>query len=375
MDFWISNYVVCLLLAVFITGMVIPKILLIAFRRNLFDDVNERKIHRGVIPRLGGIAFVPTILFSCFLVLGVGLRLDLSTVQSALDKSFVSMMFLVCALLLMFLVGIADDLIGVRYRAKFIFQIICGFLLVGSGMWIHNLYGFLGIGEWGVIPGSLMTIFLIIYVTNAINLIDGIDGLASGVSMIAFIFYSYLYLQAGEYVMGIICGASVGTLMTFFYYNVFGKSQNHTKIFMGDAGSLTIGLLLSFMSIGVFDIDTVSLPYGENAMILAIAPILLPCLDVVRVFFHRIRRGHNPFLPDKCHIHHKLLALGLVQWQALIIILITDSVFIICNLLLSSVFNATIIVAADIVVWTLMNMLLTHTIRGREKSEGKNLYE
>lgn len=144
---------------------------------------------------------------------------------------------------------------------------------------------------------------------------------------------------------------------------------------MGDAGSLTIGLLLSFMSIGVFDIDTVSLPYGENAMILAIAPILLPCLDVVRVFFHRIRRGHNPFLPDKCHIHHKLLALGLVQWQALIIILITDSVFIICNLLLSSVFNATIIVAADIVVWTLMNMLLTHTIRGREKSEGKNLYE
>ncbi len=295
MEFWIINYIICLTLTVFITGMVIPKILLIAFRRNLFDEGDERKIHRSVVPRLGGIAFVPTILFSCFLLLGTEIRLDITEVKDILDSCMVPVLLLVCAMLLMFLVGIADDLIGIRYQAKFIFQLICGMLLVGSGMWIHNLYGFLGIGSWGVVPGSLITILLIIYVINAINLIDGIDGLASGLSMIAFLYYSYLYLNAGFYIFGLICSAAVGTLMSFFYYNVFGKSQNHTKIFMGDAGSLTIGLLLSFMSIGVFNLPlqtTVNeLPGTENALILALAPIMLPCLDVVRVFFHRIRGG------------------------------------------------------------------------------------
>ena len=105
------------------------------------------------------------------------------------------------------------------------------------------------------------------------------------------------------------------------------------------------------------------------------APIIVPCFDVVRVFFHRVRNGNNPFLPDKCHIHHKLLALGCRQWQALISILFADALFICINLGLSPFINPTWIIAGDLALWIAMNMLLTYTIRVRERNLGVRLYK
>lgn len=374
MNIWIENYLGSLLISVLMTGLIIPKILLIAFRKKLFDSVDERKIHRGAVPRLGGIAFLPSILLAIFLTLAADMRLH--SVDNVLPDAFmpVEVLVLVCSLLLLFLVGIADDLIGVRYRAKFIFQILCGVLLVASGLWISNLYGFFGIGEWPSWLGWFFTILLIVYVANAINLIDGIDGLASGLSIIALAFYSYVLFMAGSYINAVICAAALGTLLPFFYYNVFGKSAKHTKIFMGDTGSLTIGMILGYMSLIVFNLDVTAIPANENVVVLALAPIMLPCLDVVRVFFHRLRNGNNPFLPDKCHIHHKLLALGMVQWKALIIILAADALLIMINLLLSAAVQSTWIILGDVLIWTMLNMLLTHLIRVREQQTGKKLY-
>lgn len=178
MAFWIGNYFLCFILSIVLAGIIIPNIMTIAFKRKLFDEVDERKIHRGVVPRLGGIAFLPAFIFSFFAVVGCNVRLGTPGMGEMLDTTLTSIMFLLCALMLMYLVGIADDLVGVRYRSKFIFQIIAGALIVTSGAWIHNLYGFLGIEQWYAVIGWIMTIFLVIYVVNAINLIDGIDGLA-----------------------------------------------------------------------------------------------------------------------------------------------------------------------------------------------------
>ena len=126
--------------------------------------------------------------------------------------------------MLMYLTGIADDLIGVRYRGKFIFQIIAGALIAMSGLYIRNLFGFFGIGAVNAWLGVAATIFLAIFVINAINLIDGIDGLASGLSAIALTYYSYIFYQAGEYIYAMLAGATLGTLVPFFYYNVFGNA-------------------------------------------------------------------------------------------------------------------------------------------------------
>lgn len=359
---WTYNYFIGMLISIILTGVIIPKIILIAFRKKLFDEIDERKIHRGIVPRLGGIAFLPSIIFSFCVVIGFNLRTEELSLGEPLMMEMIPIFFLLCGLMLMYLVGIADDLIGVRYRGKFLLQIFTGTLLVAGGMWISDLYGFLWIHHCPDWLGWLFSIFLVIYVANSINLIDGIDGLASGLSMIALIFYSIVFFLAGEYLFALMAATTLGTLIPFFYYNVFGHAENHNKIFMGDTGSLTIGTVLAFLSIAMFRIPLGDIPGNQNPFILAIAPIILPCFDVVRVFVHRVRNGSNPFLPDKCHIHHKLLALGLVQWKALITILISDATIVGGNLLLSSLVQPTWLILGDIMAWTLLNFLLTHLI-------------
>lgn len=371
---WTYNYFIGMLISIILTGVIIPKIILIAFRKKLFDEIDERKIHRGIVPRLGGIAFLPSIIFSFCVVIGFNLRTEELSLGEPLMMEMIPIFFLLCGLMLMYLVGIADDLIGVRYRGKFLLQIFTGTLLVAGGMWISDLYGFLWIHHCPDWLGWLFSIFLVIYVANSINLIDGIDGLASGLSMIALIFYSIVFFLAGEYLFALMAATTLGTLIPFFYYNVFGHAENHNKIFMGDTGSLTIGTVLAFLSIAMFRIPLGDIPGNHNPFILAIAPIILPCFDVVRVFVHRVRNGSNPFLPDKCHIHHKLLALGLVQWKALITILISDATIVGGNLLLSSLVQPTWLILGDIMAWTLLNFLLTHLIRCRERKLGIKLY-
>ena len=371
---WTYNYFIGMLISIILTGVIIPNIILIAFRKKLFDEIDERKIHRGIVPRLGGIAFLPSIIFSFCVVIGFNLRTEELSLGEPLMMEMIPIFFLLCGLMLMYLVGIADDLIGVRYRGKFLLQIFTGTLLVAGGMWISDLYGFLWIHHCPDWLGWLFSIFLVIYVANSINLIDGIDGLASGLSMIALIFYSIVFFLAGEYLFALMAATTLGTLIPFFYYNVFGHAENHNKIFMGDTGSLTIGTVLAFLSIAMFRIPLGDIPGNQNPFILAIAPIILPCFDVVRVFVHRVRNGSNPFLPDKCHIHHKLLALGLVQWKALITILISDATIVGGNLLLSSLVQPTWLILGDIMAWTLLNFLLTHLIRCRERRLGIKLY-
>lgn len=375
MPLWIENYFLCLIVSLVLAGIIIPSIIKIAFKRSLFDGIDERKIHRGLVPRLGGISFMPAFIFSFFLVIGCDIRLNVAGHHEALELAMVAVRFLLCALMLLFLVGIADDLIGVRYRSKFLFQIIAGALIVISGCYIKDLYGFVGIDSLPDIAGWIITVFLVIYVVNAINLIDGIDGLASGLSGVALIFYSYIFFRAGEYADALLAGATLGTLLPFFYYNVFGSAENHTKIFMGDTGSLTIGMVLAFLSIRIFDLPKGTDVADGNMMVVAIAPIIVPCFDVARVFLHRLRNGHNPFLPDKCHIHHKLLALGCRQWEALITILVADVMFILLNLALSSYLNPTWIIVGDMVLWILLNVLITQLIRNRERAQGVRLYE
>lgn len=375
MGHWVENYFVTILLSALMTGLIIPKILLIAFRKKLFDSIDERKIHRGIVPRLGGMSFLPSIIFSFFLVVGVNVTVGAEPMKSELDLAIVPLFFLICGEMLLFLVGIADDLIGVRYRAKFIFQILSGVLIAFSGVYIFDLYGFLWIHQLPHWIGWLLTIFLVLFVVNAVNLIDGIDGLASGLSVMGLAWYSFVLWGSEQFAGMLLAGATIGALGPFFYFNVFGRAERHRKIFMGDTGSLTIGMILVFICLVVMCGTGGTVSKTHNIFILAISPILLPCLDVVRVFFHRIRNGRNPFLPDKSHIHHKLLAIGLRQWQALILILGFDALFILLNYVLAAFVQPTWIIFGDIVIWSLLNIVLTGCIRARERRDGNVLYE
>ena len=373
--YWLENDLLCFAISVLIAGILIPKIILIAFRRNLFDEIDERKIHRGVVPRLGGIAFFPAFLFSLTLVVALNLRLGSAPMIDAIGGAFVPIYFEICAIILLYLVGIADDLIGVRYMAKFVVQIVCAILLACSGMYIDNLYGILWLNELPDVLAWLFSILVTVYVVNAINLIDGIDGLASGLSSIALIFYAVVFFNGGEFIYSLLAVASAGTLFPFFYYNVFGDVTKQKKIFMGDTGALTTGMVLVFCAIAVMCAKPDFLTVDYNPAIVALSPLIVPCFDVFRVYFHRVKKGRNPFLPDKCHIHHKILALGMDQAAALLTILGVSIAFIGINVLVSPFTNPTIIFIGDVVVWTIANILLTRAIRQREKRLDKTLYD
>ncbi len=374
-SYWIYTDMMVFCVALLLTGIIIPQILLIAFRKKLFDEVDERKIHKGVVPRLGGIAFLPAIIFSICLVLAVSISLGATDTASAFSGWSQSIMYLLCAEMLMFLVGIADDLIGVRYKAKFVSQILCAIFICASGAYIHNMGGMLWIEEIPAWLGWCLSGFFVVYIVNAINLIDGIDGLASGLSGIALIFYGVVLTLAQEWVLAVLAWAQLGTLVPFFYYNVFGNPNKRKKIFMGDTGSLTVGMLLSFIALSVTNMQISDATKDYNLLVLAFSPLIIPAFDVVRVYFHRIRQHRNPFLPDKCHIHHKLLALGLNQRASLCVILLSAVVFMLINVSLSPYVSASWLLVGDVAIWMCGNLLITKAIRKKEARLNITLYE
>lgn len=249
MYFWIVNCSLAFLLCVLCAGIVIPQILLIAFRKQLFDLPDERKIHHCAVPRLGGIAFKPVVFFTIALLLGINMALGHSEMLSEIGNDVRPLAFAFCSIMVLYLVGMADDLIGIRYRAKFVIQILCGVMLIAGGVYINNLYGILGIHAVPLWLGYPLTILIVVFIINAINLIDGIDGLASGLCSVACLFYGLTFFMLHQHVYAILAFATLGVLVSFFYYNVFGNAEHGKKIFMGDTGSLTVGMMLCFLSL------------------------------------------------------------------------------------------------------------------------------
>lgn len=361
----IVGVIAAFLISLILTGIIIPKILLIAYRKNLFDEQDERKIHKGSIPRLGGIAFVPALIFSICMVMGV-FHLPIYTGVIPLISSEMTraICFGLCGLLLLYLVGIADDLVGVLYRAKFVIQLLTALLLICGGLWINNLHGFCGLYEWPTVCGAALTMLVAVFFVNSINLIDGIDGLASGLSAVALAFYGVVFAMCGDVINAMISFATFGTLVQFFYYNVFGNARMGKKIFMGDTGALCIGFILTYLSVIISRQDSIATT-DFNPIVVAFCPMLVPCFDVLRVFFNRIKAGKSPFMPDRTHIHHKLLKLGMSTPRAMVSILAISAGFIIFNVLLSPVLNPAILIAIDLIAWIAYNKFLSRRIKSK----------
>ena len=361
------------LISAVIARILIPRILLISLRKKLFDIPDDRKIHKRAIPRLGGVSFFPTTLFAFCLVYAFRL-LDGDSI-STLYASYLlpELLLFACGMTLLYLTGIADDLVGVRYRAKFVMQTLAAFLIIAGGIRIEDLHGFCGIHEMPYLVSIGVTALFIVFVINAVNLIDGIDGLASGLSGVACAFYAIVCLRNGLYTYSALAAATLGTLLPFFFFNVFGNALKHRKIFMGDTGALTVGLFLSVMCISICHIG---MPASHaNSAVIGMAPLLIPGFDVIRVYIHRIRANRNPFLPDKTHIHHKLLALGMRQRRAMMTILGSSALLIVANYFLSPYVDITLLFIGDVALWITVNMLLTRRIHAREKSLGVKLYQ
>lgn len=366
-----------IIIAAFITAVIlgriiIPNILAISMRKRLFDEPDARKIHKRPIPRLGGVTFFPVIVFTLCTFTAIHLFkghfvYNIITLNTARE-----MLFLISGLTLLYIVGIADDLIGVRYRKKFVVQIISAAMFPIAGLYINSFYGLFGINEIDPIIGIPFTMLLVVFITNAINLIDGIDGLASGLSMVALVVFGVIFVHFQSWLYALLAFVSVGVIIPFFSYNVFGNADRGRKIFMGDTGSLTLGYILSFFVIRFCMHEPNSMMQVQGSPVLiAFSVLMVPCLDVVRVVLRRARNRKPLFLPDKTHIHHKFLAMGFSPRRALITIQIMSACFCAFTMGALDFMNNTVIFIIDIATWTLLNVWFDKIINKKDQPHRK----
>ena len=368
----IENYTLYLLIAFFASALCglafIPLTLNFCKQKGLYDLPNSRKIHKSAVPRLGGISFMPSMLLATIVAIVV-YNHEGNDQQVTFSLWSVAFFF---SLLLIYGVGIVDDVVGLGARTKFSIQVIAAAVLPLSGLYINNLYGFMGIHEISAGVGSVLTVFIIVFICNAVNLIDGIDGLSAGVSLVALTGFMICFLNEGIIVYSILIAGLIGILVPFLYYNIFGSQEKNRKIFMGDSGSLTLGFILGFLFVK-FSMDNPHVKhFNLESMMLAYTLLIVPSFDVVRVSLVRLKHKAHVFKADKNHIHHKLMRTGLGQHCALIFILVLTLCFILMNLTLWHIFNVRMgyIVFTNIVVWILVNFGINKVI----ESKGQKVY-
>lgn len=366
-----SSYIFILVdfIAAFLLGVALIRLLLrVAYHNRLFDMPGQRKVHTIPVPRLGGISFLPILFIVIAFTIASLYRLELVHKSFADNVVFVRLTYLMGSAMLLYIVGVADDLSGIGYRTKFVFQFLAALVMVFSGLWVRNLYGLFGIHAIPDYVGIPLTILLLMFVMNALNFIDGIDGLAAGISIVSLMCFAAIFIFERKFVYAMVTVVTLGAVLAFWFFNVYGKPEKETKIYMGDTGSLTLGLILCFlvMSLGTF--------VGHNGptrnckyFIIAFSSLMIPLLDVVRLVFYRIRHKRSPFLPDMNHIHHKLMQLGLTPRQTLWTILGADVALILLNAFFSMYVNVNILLVADILLYCLAVDRLTKRILAREK--------
>lgn len=240
--------------------------------------------------------------------------------------------------MLVFFIGLKDDLITVPARKKFLVQLFAALVMIVFGkLQITNLHGLFGIYDISSFAGIILTCFIMVAIMNAFNLIDGIDGLASGLAIVAcFILGSWFFLT-GHLQQSIVAFALGGSLIAFFLYNVFGHTN---KIFMGDTGSLVIGMIVATLIVrfNEFNIGNPS-PYAVNASpAVSFAIVMVPLIDTLRVMTIRIMSGKSPFHPDKNHIHHRLLTLFPTHLTVTLIMVASNATIIGMAMLMNHIF-------------------------------------
>lgn len=355
------------ILAIFLGNLIIPFIIVITHKKKLFDPIDSRKLHQRAIPRLGGVSFVPVQTFLMALTIVIVYKIPFINLEVKSWEIFPMFYVLICGLFVLFIVGLADDLIGVSAKAKLLIQIFVASLFPLAGLWINDLYGLFFIQQH--LPfwiGAPLTVFAVILIINAINLIDGLDGLCSGIVMVGCLVLGVLFLYYEAWIHALFAFITVGVLIPFFYYNVFGTHKRKRRIFMGDTGSLTLGFTMAFLSIAFAMNNKDIKPFSEGAIVVAFSTLIVPVFDVARVIGIRWYTKKPLFRPDRNHLHHKFLRSGMSHHQAMLFILGLVLFFCIFNIVLVEYISNNVVLFLDVLLWALFHYIFN-------KIERKNL--
>ena len=260
----------------------------IFIKKKIFDQINLRSSHNTIATRSGGLSFFVVIFIISVINYLNGIELY--------DYS------ILIPLSILFLVGLYDDINGIDFKLKFIFQIIVAKIIIDNGLIIDNLHGVFGLYEISRILAQLLTILVIVSIINAINFIDGLDGLAISITIIFIAsFQFFAFLNPDFYYLSIIITTC---LIPLYYFNF----RNKNKVFLGDSGSYLLGGMVSVYVLYILSQDYIIKPQFDVHKILFVGSILIyPIIDIIRIFVFRIYNGKSPFIADKNHLHHLIL--------------------------------------------------------------------
>ena len=326
-----DNLFLFALLSIFVSfilvSFLIPKIRWIVKSRDLIDHPDQRSSHKNSTPTMAGVSF--------FLVLIIVL-----SIINIWDVDRIGLN-LIAGTSLMFAIGLKDDLVVSTPRAKIIGEISAIlFIIFCNCLKIDSLDGFLGIQEIPIWLSINIIVLMILTIVNSYNMIDGIDGLASGIGIVIFSVYGLLFYAAGSYFYFLLSLSLIGILLAYLRYNL----SSTKKIFMGDTGSLIIGFCIGFLSLKFLAMDTSLLAEydfrGENKFIIIGAIFFIPLFDTLRVICVRLLNRTSPFRPDNNHIHHILIDSGLTHFKASIFLCFLNLVIAITLIFLSTNFGS-----------------------------------
>ena len=291
--------------AFLVSFITLPVIIKYFLSKNLVDTPGRRKIHKKITPSMGGIS-----IFIGFLIADL-IWVDFNEWQTS--------RYVLASLFIVFLLGVSDDIVPFQAKQKLFGQIVAVIILLFSGIHIQSFYGLFGVNEIPMIVGYFLTAFVIVLITNSFNLIDGLDGLAGTVSMVALTFFGIWFYFVGDAVFSLLCFAMIGGILAFLVFN-----WNPAEIFMGDTGAMVIGMLLGVLVIHFMNTNH-DLPDGHSmkfagTVAAGVAVIIIPLSDTLRIIILRISRGQSPFSPDKSHIHHAIMRLGMTHAQTSMIL-------------------------------------------------------
>ena len=313
-----------------ITFLAIPVIINVAEMKKLFDVPDERKIHHSPITPLGGLGIFAGFVFGCLLTIHFNESADFQ--------------YFIAASLVVFFLGLKDDILVITPVKKFIGQVLAAFLIIYyGGIQIRSMHGFLGIHQLPEMFSLILTYFAVIVVINSFNLIDGVDGLAGSLGLLSSVIFGVYFLSArsaGLLPYSVIAFSLSGSLLAFLIFNF-----QPAKIFMGDTGSLLIGTInavLVIKFINVANTTDVAYPIAASPAV-GFSILMIPLLDTLRVFGIRILHRRSPFSPDRNHIHHLLLDKGFSH-KAITFFLVSINLLVVALIFLFRTVNCTLLI-------------------------------
>ena len=304
--------IAAMLLPFVLVRMAMPYLVAMARKKHILDSPNYRKLQRRPVAVLGGIAVVFAVVSS---LLVFNLVVDLSSLFSV-----------VCVIMVFSLLGMVDDAIDISSGKKLLMQVVCLIILVvGGDIRVENLNGFLNIYELGMVPSILLSTLLGVMLVNAINLIDGIDGLAALEGMFISLLCGVWCLRHGQMPFAIISFVYTGAMLSFFPFNVI---SNKYKMYMGDSGSLALGLYTCMAAGLLLSGDGSASKVNTYNLSFAFAVVSIPMVDMIRVALGRLIRGKHPYTPDRSHLHHRYVDMGFTHLGAALLILFSNGIVV-----------------------------------------------